>query len=170
MLEVLKPWVSQVYLGSGDWVLELICPASIYLTSDLTSDIDTQADKHLNVVLSFQISFSVCLCRPAEIPPSEAVLSLNAPYLDANEGAFNMTRTSSANLSRLRSKATKQFVLRPGQLDFGSVRLGQVSLAGCMLELPVVCWLSGSTEHQNKRLHAICKIPVGLQRTLQQAK
>ncbi|KAL0038853.1 hypothetical protein WJX79_010718 [Trebouxia sp. C0005] len=64
--------------------------------------------------------------RPAEIPPSEAVSSLNASYLDANEGALNMTRTSSANLLRLRGKATKQFVLRPGQLDFGSVRLGQV--------------------------------------------
>ena len=41
-----------------------------------------------------------------------------------------MTRTSSANLLRLRGKATKQFVLRPGQLDFGSVPLGQVRLAG----------------------------------------
>ncbi|DBA96914.1 hypothetical protein WJX82_005465 [Trebouxia sp. C0006] len=64
--------------------------------------------------------------RPAEIPPSEAVSSLNASYLDVNEGALNTTRTSSANLLRLRGKATKQFVLRPGQLDFGSVRLGQV--------------------------------------------
>ena len=57
-----------------------------------------------------------------------------------------MTRTSSANLLHLRGKATKQFVLRPGQLDFGSVRLGQVSLAGRMLELPVVCWQSGCTD------------------------
>ncbi len=114
-------------------------------------------------------SLCICLCRPAEIPPSEAVSSLNASYLGANEGALNMTRTSSANLSRLRGKATKQFVLRPGQLDFGSVRLGQVSLAGCMLELPVFCWQSGSTDHENKGLHDICKIPVRLQRTLQQA-
>ncbi len=44
-----------------------------------------------------------------------------------------MTRTSSANLLRLRGKATKQFVLRPGQLDFGTVRLGQVRLVGCVL-------------------------------------
>ena len=133
--------------------------------------------KHVNVVMSLgqtrsclsKPSLCGCLCRPAEIPPNEAVSSLNASYLDANEGAMNMTRTSSANLLRLRGKATKQFVLRPGQLDFGSVRLGQVRLAGCMLELPVVCWHSGSADHQHKGLHDICKIPVRLQRTLQQA-
>lgn len=112
--------------------------------------------------------YFACLRRPAEIPPSEAVSSLNASYLDANEGALNMTRTSSANLLRLRGKATKQFVLRPGQLDFGSVRLGQVRLAGSMLE-PVVCWQAGCTDHQNNGLHDICKMPVRLQRTLQQA-
>ena len=67
-----------------------------------------------------------CLCRPTEAGPSEAAASLHASYLDANEGAMNMTRTSSANLLRMRGKATKQFVLRPGQLDFGTVPLGQV--------------------------------------------
>lgn len=60
------------------------------------------------------------------MPPSEAVASLNASYLDANEGALNMTRTSSASLLRMRGKATKQFVLKPGHLDFGTVKLGQV--------------------------------------------
>ena len=60
------------------------------------------------------------------VPPSEAVASLNASYLDANEGALNMTRTSSASLLRMRGKATKQFVLKPGHLDFGTVKLGQV--------------------------------------------
>ena len=61
------------------------------------------------------------------VPPSEAVASLNASYLDANEGALNMTRTSSASLLRMRGKATKQFVLKPGHLDFGTVKLGQVN-------------------------------------------
>ena len=60
------------------------------------------------------------------VPPSEAVASLNASYLDANEGALNITRTSSASLLRMRGKATKQFVLKPGHLDFGTVKLGQV--------------------------------------------
>ena len=57
---------------------------------------------------------------------SEAAPSLNTPYLDANEGAMSMTRTASANLLRMRGKATKQFALRPGHLDFGTVPLGQV--------------------------------------------
>lgn len=59
--------------------------------------------------------------------PSEAVASLNASYLGANEGALNMTRTSSASLLRMRGKATKQFVLKPGHLDFGTVKVGQAS-------------------------------------------
>ena len=63
------------------------------------------------------------------MPPSEAVASLNASYLGANEGALNMTRTSSTSLLRMRGKATKQFVLKPGHLDFGIVKLGQVSLS-----------------------------------------
>lgn len=63
-----------------------------------------------------------------QVPSSEAVASLNASYLGANEGVLNMTRTSSASLMRMRGKATKQFVLKPGHLDFGIVKLGQVSL------------------------------------------
>ncbi len=66
------------------------------------------------------------VCRPTEASQSEAVPSLNASYLDANENAMNLTRTASSNLLRMRGKATKQFVLRPGHLDFGTVRLGQV--------------------------------------------
>ena len=66
-------------------------------------------------------------CRPVGVPPGEAVASLNASYLGANEGALNMTRTSSASLLRLRGKATKQFVLKPGHLDFGTVKVGQAS-------------------------------------------
>ena len=53
--------------------------------------------------------------------------SLNASYLEANSGALSVTRTSSANLLRMRGRATKQFVLKPGHLDFGVVKLGQVS-------------------------------------------
>lgn len=70
-------------------------------------------------------SFS-CVCRRTQNSVSETVPSLNTSYLDANEGAMNMTRTSSANLLRMRGKATKQFALRPGHLDFGTVPLGQV--------------------------------------------
>ena len=62
----------------------------------------------------------------SEAPP-EAAASLNASYLSANEGALSMTRTTSASLLRMRGKATKQFVLRPGHLDFGMVKVGQVS-------------------------------------------
>ena len=69
----------------------------------------------------------VCCCRPVGVPHSEAVASLNASYLDANEGVLTMTRTSSASLLRMRGKATKQFVLKPGHLDFGTVKLGQVT-------------------------------------------
>lgn len=60
------------------------------------------------------------------MPPNEAAASLNASYLGANEGALKMTKTTSASLLRMRGKATKQFVLRPGRLDFGTVKLGQV--------------------------------------------
>lgn len=74
---------------------------------------------------------AMCCCRPMEVPPSEAVASLNVSYLGANEGALNMTRTSSASLLRMRGKATKQFVLKPGHLDFGIVKIGQVSLDFC---------------------------------------
>lgn len=79
-----------------------------------------------NIVFTARES-ETCCCRPVGVPPSEAVASLNASYLDANEGALNMTRTSSASLLRMRGKATKQFVLKPGHLDFGTVQLDQVS-------------------------------------------
>lgn len=69
-------------------------------------------------------------CRPAGVAPNEAAASLNAVYLNANEGALSMTRTTSASLLRMRGKASKQFVLRPGHLDFGVVKLDQVS--SCM--------------------------------------
>ncbi|KAL3155549.1 Sperm-associated antigen 17 [Trebouxia sp. C0009 RCD-2024] len=64
--------------------------------------------------------------RPAGVAPNEAATSLNASYLSNNEGALNMSRTTSASLLRMRGKATKQFVLRPGHLDFGIVKLNQV--------------------------------------------
>ena len=69
----------------------------------------------------------ICRCRPAGALPSEAIPSLNASYLEANDGALSLTRTSSANLLRMRGKATKQFVLKPGHLDLGVVKIGQVS-------------------------------------------
>ena len=60
--------------------------------------------------------------------PDEAAAGVNLPYIHANEDALSMTRTSSASLMRMQGKTNKQFMLTPGHLDFGSVKLGQVTL------------------------------------------
>lgn len=58
--------------------------------------------------------------------PDEATAGMNMRYIQANEDAFSAMHTSSASLAGMQGKATKQFMLTPGHLDFGSVRLGQV--------------------------------------------
>ena len=65
-------------------------------------------------------------CRPAVAVPDEATAGMNVRYIEANEDALSAMHTSSANLARMQGKATKQFMLTPGHLDFGPVRLGQV--------------------------------------------
>lgn len=67
-------------------------------------------------------------CRPTVAAPDEAAAGVNLPYIHANEDALSMTRTSSASLMRMQGKTSKQFMLTPGHLDFGSVKLGQVTL------------------------------------------
>ena len=75
------------------------------------------------------------LCRPAAAAADEAAAGVNLPYIQANEEALSMTRTSSASLMRMQGKATKQFMLTPGHFDFGSVKLGQVGLPTCSLKM-----------------------------------
>ena len=89
------------------------------------------------------------LCRPAAAAADEAAAGVNLPYIQANEEALSMTRTSSASLMRMQGKATKQFMLTPGRLDFGSVKLGQVGLPTCSLKMT-----SSSVMSRSQRVHA----------------
>ncbi|KAK9808895.1 hypothetical protein WJX72_005952 [[Myrmecia] bisecta] len=64
---------------------------------------------------------------PAAYFPEEATPEVNHRYLDINEDAMRLTRTASANMIRLRGKATRQFQLTPSHLHFGTLPLGTVA-------------------------------------------